>query len=148
MNRINNTVAEHMAHGDAHAGTAAPFNFNGLVRHSYLRTAPHLGEVQITLSPKADRDRPSHDIALDIRTLLAALQLPAGSNVKTVEPPPGPPVIATLLAEVYGPDAETRRAAATKVRAAFETVPFIVDVDDSFGIQPRRLRATISTDDL
>jgi multidrug efflux pump subunit AcrB len=131
-----------------HAGTSAPFNFNGLVRHSYLRTAPHLGEVQITLSPKADRDRSSHDIALDIRTLLAALQLPAGSNVKTVEPPPGPPVIATLLAEIYGPDAETRREAATKVRAAFESVPFIVDVDDSFGIQPRRLRATISTDDL
>jgi multidrug efflux pump subunit AcrB len=131
-----------------HAGTSAPFNFNGLVRHSYLRAAPHLGEVQITLSHKADRDRPSHDIALDIRTRLGALQLPSGSNVKTVEPPPGPPVIATLLAEIYGPDAESRRAAATKVRAAFETVPFIVDVDDSFGIQPRRLRATINTDDL
>ena len=104
--------------------------------------------MQITLSPKADRDRPSHDIALDIRTRLAALQLPDGTSVKTVEPPPGPPVIATLLAEVYGPDADSRRAAATKVRAAFESVPFVVDVDDSFGTQPRRLRATISTDDL
>jgi multidrug efflux pump subunit AcrB len=104
--------------------------------------------VQITLSPKDDRDRPSHDIALDIRTRLGALQLPSGSSVKTVEPPPGPPVIATLLAEIYGPDADSRRAAATKVRAAFEAVPFIVDVDDSFGIQPRRLRATINTDDL
>lgn len=131
-----------------HAGTAAPFNFNGLVRHYYLRSAPQLGEVQITLSPKADRDRPSHDIALDIRTRLAALALPEGTSLKTVEPPPGPPVIATLLAEVYGPDAETRRAAATKVRAAFEQVPFIVDVDDGFGTQARRLRATINTDDL
>lgn len=131
-----------------HAGTSAPFNFNGLVRHYYLRDAPHLGEVQITLSPKADRDRPSHDIALDIRTRLARLALPDGTSLKTVEPPPGPPVIATLLAEVYGPDAQTRRAAATKVRQAFETVPFIVDVDDSFGTRPRRLRATISTDDL
>ena len=131
-----------------HAGTAAPFNFNGLVRHYYLRTAPHLGEVQITLSPKADRDRPSHDIALEIRSRLENLQLPEGSSVKTVEPPPGPPVIATLLAEIYGPDADTRRAVAAKVRTAFESVPFIVDVDDGFGIQPRRLRATISTDDL
>jgi len=131
-----------------HAGTSAPFNFNGLVRHYYLRGMPHLGEVQITLSPKADRDRPSHDIALDIRSLLAALPLPNGTSVKTVEPPPGPPVIATLLAEIYGPDADTRRAAATKVRQAFETVPFVVDVDDSFGVQPRRQRATINTDDL
>ncbi len=131
-----------------HAGTSAPFNFNGLVRHYYLRGQPNLGEVQITLSPKADRDRPSHDIALDIRSRLAALPLPDGTRLKTVEPPPGPPVIATLLAEIYGPDADTRRAAATKVREAFESVPFVVDVDDSFGAQPRRLRATISTDDL
>lgn len=131
-----------------HAGTSAPFNFNGLVRHYYLRGQPNLGEVQITLSPKADRDRPSHDIALDIRSRLAALPLPDGTRLKTVEPPPGPPVIATLLAEIYGPDADTRRAAATKVREAFESVPFVVDVDDSFGAQPRRLRATINTDDL
>lgn len=131
-----------------HAGTSAPFNFNGLVRHYYLRGAPHLGEVQITLSPKSERARPSHDIALDIRTRLADLILPAGTSIKTIEPPPGPPVIATLLAEVYGPDSETRRAAATKIREAFASVPFVVDVDDSFGTQARRLRATISTDDL
>jgi len=131
-----------------HAGAAAPFNFNGLVRHYYLRADPNLGEVQVNLTPKADRDRASHAIALDIRTRLAGLRLPAGTSLKTVEPPPGPPVIATLLAEVYGPDPEARRAAAAQIRAAFESVPFIVDVDDSFGIQPRRLRATISTDDL
>ena len=131
-----------------HAGTSAPFNFNGLVRHYYLRAEPQLGEVQITLSPRGERDRPSHAIALDIRERLAALNLPAGTSLKTVEPPPGPPVIATLLAEVYGPDADTRRAVATKVRQAFESVPFVVDVDDSFGIRPRRLRATINTDDL
>ncbi len=131
-----------------HAGTSAPFNFNGLVRHSYLRTTPSLGEVQITLAPKSERDRPSHDIALEIREALGKLVMPKGTNLKTVEPPPGPPVIATLLAEVYGPTAEARRAAATKVRAAFDSVPYVVDVDDSFGIQPRRLRATINTDDL
>ena len=131
-----------------HAGTPAPFNFNGLVRHYYLRAEPQLGEVQINLTPKTDRDRASHAIALDIRARLAGLDLPPGTSLKTVEPPPGPPVIATLLAEVYGPTAQVRRAAAAKIRAAFESVPFIVDVDDSFGQQARRLRATISPDDL
>ncbi|MFN3280382.1 MAG: efflux RND transporter permease subunit [Tabrizicola sp.] len=131
-----------------HAGTPAPFNFNGLVRHYYLRKEPQLGEVAINLTPKTDRDRASHDIALDIRQRLASLPVPEGTSLKVVEPPPGPPVISTLLAEVYGPDAETRREAARLIRQAFEAVPFIVDVDDSFGTQGRRLRATISTDDL
>jgi multidrug efflux pump subunit AcrB len=131
-----------------YAGTPAPFNFNGLVRHYYLRSEPQLGEVAINLTGKADRDRASHDIALDLRERLAALDVPAGTSLKVVEPPPGPPVISTLLAEVYGPDAETRRKAATMIRQAFEAVPFIVDVDDSFGTQARRLRATISSDDL
>ncbi|MDZ4085387.1 MAG: efflux RND transporter permease subunit [Tabrizicola sp.] len=131
-----------------YAGTPAPFNFNGLVRHYYLRSEPQLGEVAINLTGKADRDRASHDIALDLRERLKTLAVPEGTSLKVVEPPPGPPVISTLLAEVYGPDAETRRAAATKIREAFQAVPFIVDVDDSFGTQARRLRATISSDDL
>ncbi|MCA0871217.1 efflux RND transporter permease subunit [Seohaeicola saemankumensis] len=131
-----------------HAGAAAPFNFNGLVRHYYLRGNPEMGDVQINLTPKHDRDRASHDIALDIRDRILALDVPAGTSLKTVEPPPGPPVIATLLAEVYGPDAETRRAAAAGIRKAFEEVPFVVDVDDSFGMQSRRMRAQISTDQL
>ena len=131
-----------------YAGTPAPFNFNGLVRHYYLRSEPQLGEVAVNLTGKGDRDRASHDVALDLRERLAALPVPEGTSLKVVEPPPGPPVIATLLAEVYGPDAKTRREAATKIRAAFEAVPFLVDVDDSFGTQARRLRATISTDDL
>ncbi|MCE8546693.1 efflux RND transporter permease subunit [Ruegeria pomeroyi] len=131
-----------------HAGDAAPFNFNGLVRHYYLRARPELGDVQINLLPKDARERTSHDIALDIRQRLSTLDLPEGTVLKTVEPPPGPPVIATLLAEVYGPDADSRRAAATRIREAFESVPFVVDVDDSFGTQARRLRATVSTDQL
>ena len=131
-----------------HAGTAAPFNFNGLVRHYYLRQDPQLGEVAINLTPKGDRDRPSHTIALDIRAKLAALSVPAGTSLKVVEPPPGPPVISTLLAEVYGPDAATRRAAAAQIEAAFKAVPFIVDVDNSYGAPARRMRATVSTDNL
>lgn len=131
-----------------HAGAAAPFNFNGLVRHYYLREYPWQGDVQLNLTPKAERDRTSHDLALEVRKMVTALDLPAGTSVKTVEPPPGPPVIATLLAEVYGPDADTRRASAAKIRQAFESVPYIVDVDDSFGVQARRLRATVNEDDL
>lgn len=131
-----------------HAGAAAPFNFNGLVRHYYLREEPQLGDVQINLAAKHHRERSSHEIALDIRERILKLDVPAGTNLKTVEPPPGPPVIATLLAEVYGPDADSRRTAARKIRQAFEAVPFVVDVDDTFGVQPRRLRAEVSTDQL
>ncbi|MBS0122634.1 efflux RND transporter permease subunit [Thetidibacter halocola] len=131
-----------------HAGTAAAFNFNGLVRHYFLRQSPELGEVQLNLAGKEERERSSHEIALDLRERLRALDLPEGAVIKVVEPPPGPPVIATLLAEIYGPDAETRHAVAARVREAFEGVPFVVDVDDSLGQQPRRLRAELSPSDL
>jgi len=131
----------------AHAGTAAPFNFNGLVRHAYLRAASYQGDVAINLTAKGERSRTSHQIALDIRRQLAAVKVPAGTSLKVVEPPPGPPVMATLLAEIYGPDADTRRKVAAKVEAAFRSVPFIVDVDNSYGVQARRKRLKISTDD-
>lgn len=131
-----------------YAGTAAPFNFNGLVRHYFLRAEPHMGDVQINLSEVGHGARSSHEIALELRERLAALDLPEGASLKTVEPPPGPPVMATLLAEVYGPTPEARRETARKLREAFESVDFIVDVDDSFGNPPRRLRAVISPDDL
>jgi multidrug efflux pump subunit AcrB len=130
------------------AGEPAPFNFNGLVRHYYVRNSPELGDVQITLSGKGERDRSSHDIALDLRQKIAALAVRPGTSMKVVEPPPGPPVMATLLAEIYGPDAETRRRTAEKVREAFAKVPFIVDVDDSFGQQMPRVRAAIDQDNL
>lgn len=128
----------------SHAGTGAPFNFNGLVRHYYLRNEPRYGDLQVNLSPKGERDRESHEIALDLRTRILALDLPQGAVVKVVEPPPGPPVMATLLAEVYGPDAETRRAVATKLRKIFASVPYIVDVDDSFGVPAARQRLVLN----
>jgi multidrug efflux pump subunit AcrB len=131
-----------------HAAAAAPFNFNGLVRHAYLRAEPHMGDVQLNLAPKHERERSSHAIAIDLRQRIAALALPQGASLKVVEPPPGPPVMATLLAEIYGPDAATRRATAEKVEAAFRSVPFIVDVDNSWGQPPRKLRAVISADDM
>jgi multidrug efflux pump subunit AcrB len=131
-----------------YAGTASPFNFNGLVRHYYLRTMPHQGDVQVNLQEKEERSRTSHDIALEIRNRLEGLDLPAGTALKVVEPPPGPPVLGTLLAEIYGPDGETRRAVASKVREAFERVPYIVDVDDSYGTPADRVRIAIDQDNL
>jgi multidrug efflux pump subunit AcrB len=131
-----------------YAGTAAPFNFNGLVRHYYLRAQPQQGDIAVNLAPKDERGRSSHEIALELRARLRDMNLPAGTVVKVVEPPPGPPVIGTLLAEIYGPDPETRRAVATKVREAFESVPFIVDVDDSFHNRPERVRLAIDQDNI
>ena len=132
----------------AYAGTAAPFNFNGLVRHYYFRSQPEQGELQINLADKAERSRASHPIALEIRNRLKALPLPPGTALKVVEVPPGPPVLATLLAEVYGPDAATRRAVMAKLKSIFAAVPFIVDIDDSVH-QPRpRLRVSIDQDQL
>ena len=127
----------------SYVGTAAPFNFNGLVRHYYMRANPEQGDLSINLLDKSKRNRASHAIALDIRHRLADLPLPKGSALKVVEVPPGPPVLSTLLAEVYGPDPESRRALAAKVRKAFELVDFVVDVDDSFGKPSDRLRFAI-----
>jgi multidrug efflux pump subunit AcrB len=131
-----------------YAGTAAPFNFNGLVRHYYLRSSPEQGDVQVNLVPKGERDLASHDVALEMRQMLAGLDLPSGAALKVVEPPPGPPVLATLLGEIYGPEAETRRAVAAEVRDIFHSIPFIVDVDDSFGRPAERSRIGIDQDNL
>ncbi|MCF8481087.1 MAG: efflux RND transporter permease subunit [Rhodospirillum sp.] len=132
----------------AHAGTAGPFNFNGLVRHYYLRSSPEMGDLQINLAPKGERDRDSHDIALDARARLSGLSLPEGTSLKVVEVPPGPPVLATLLAEIYGPDDKTRLAVADKVKEIFREVPFIVDVDDFAGQPSQRLRIAIDQEAL
>ena len=131
-----------------YAGTAAPFNFNGLVRHYYVRNSPELGDIQVVLSAKGARTRSSHAIALELREKLKGLDVPSGTVIKTIEPPPGPPVLATLLAEVYGPTPESRRATAAKVKEAFAAVPFIVDIDDSFGTQAPRVRIIINQDNL
>ena len=127
---------------DSYAGTASPFNFNGLVRHYYMRSQPEQGDLTIILAPKGERKRASHAIALDLRERLGRLALPEGTTLKVVEAPPGPPVMATLLAEVYGPDTATRRAVAEKLKGIFHSVPYIVDIDDSYGAPRPRLRLT------
>ena len=125
---------------EAYSGTSAPFNFNGLVRHYFLRAQPEMGDLMITLQPKGDRTRSSHDIAVDLREQLKVVPLPAGGSIKVVETPPGPPVLATLLAEIYGPDEESRRRTAVEVEKLFKAVPYIVDTDNSFGAPRPTLR--------
>jgi multidrug efflux pump subunit AcrB len=133
---------------ETYAGTPAPFNFNGLVRHYYVRELPELGELNLNLAPRDQRGRSSHAIALDLRARLKTIVLPAGTVARVVEVPPGPPVLATLLAEVYGPDSTSRRAVATELKKIFASVPYIVDIDDSIGEPRPRLRISIDQDRL
>ena len=102
-----------------------------------------MGDHSINLKPKGERSRASHAIALDVRRRLAGSAATAACVAEVVEVPPGPPVLSTLLAEVYGPDATTRRAVAAGVRKAFEAVHFVVDIDDSFGVPRRAQRFAI-----
>ncbi|KQZ00452.1 multidrug transporter AcrB [Pseudolabrys sp. Root1462] len=133
---------------ETYAGTPAPFNFNGLVRHYYIREQPELGELHLNLASRSDRSRASHDIALDLRERLKAVVLPPGAVLRVVEVPPGPPVLATLLAEVYGPDSDTRRTTVNELKKIFASVPYIVDIDDSIGEPQPRLRISIDQDRL
>jgi multidrug efflux pump subunit AcrB len=133
---------------ETYAGTPAPFNFNGLVRHYYIREYPELGELHLNLAGRSERKRTSHAIATDLRARLATLTLPAGTVARVVEVPPGPPVLATLLAEVYGPDSTTRRAVAAELKNIFSSVPYVADIDDSIGKPQPRLRISIDQDRL
>jgi multidrug efflux pump subunit AcrB len=112
-----------------YAGSAAPINFNGLVRQYYLREGPHLGDLQVNLVDRRERSRHSHEIARSIRPVLAAIGTTYGASVKVVEVPPGPPVLAPLVAEVYGPDQATARAIALELEQRFRTTEGIVDID-------------------
>ena len=124
----------------AYAGTAAPINFNGLVRQYYLRAGGEVGDLQVNLVDKHRRSEQSHAIATRLRPELQAIGRRHGANVKVVEVPPGPPVLSPLVAEIYGPEPDGRREVAHAVRRVFEQTPGVVDVDDS-GIvaAPRRL---------
>jgi multidrug efflux pump subunit AcrB len=122
----------------AYAGTAAPINFNGLVRQYYLRASEELGDLQINLVDKHHRSRQSHEIARAVRPALAAIGRRHGAVVQVVEVPPGPPVQAPLLAEVYGPGRDEQLRVAADVRRIFDSTPDIVDVDDSREASARR----------
>ncbi len=124
----------------AYAGTAAPINFNGLVRQYDLRAGGEVGDLQVNLVDKHQRSEQSHAIATRMRPELKQIGQRHGANVKVVEVPPGPPVLSPIVAEVYGPDAQGRREVAHAVRRVFEQTAGVVDVDDS-GIAdaPRKL---------
>jgi multidrug efflux pump subunit AcrB len=114
---------------EVYAGTAAPFNFNGLVRHYFMRTGANVGDVQVNLVPKGDRSRQSHGIAVAVRPGIDSIARRYDASVKVAEIPPGPPVLSTLVAEVYAGDDSTRLAAAKQVKDVFESTPGVVDVD-------------------
>ena len=114
-----------------YAGTAAPISFNGLVRQYYLRQGPLVGDLQVNLVGKEDRHRHSHEIALAARPALAKIAARYGASLKVVEVPPGPPVMAPIVAEVYGPDYRTIRKVALGLEKVFRSTPDIVDVDTS-----------------
>ena len=114
-----------------YAGTAAPINFNGLVRQYYLRQQAHEGDIQVNLLGKSERDRKSHEIAGALRVPLQKIAKRFNANVKIVEVPPGPPVQSPLVAEIYGLNYTGQMAVAKKIRGAFEITKDVVDIDDS-----------------
>ncbi len=129
-----------------YAGTSAPVNFNGLVRQYYLRQGANVGDLQVNLVDKAERSRQSHDIARDVRPMLAALGAKYGASVKVVEVPPGPPVMAPLVAEVYGPDAARAREIALDIQARFLATEGIVDVDSTVEAPAERELVLVDRD--
>ena len=112
-----------------YVGVAAPFNFNGLVRHYFLRRGPHIADLQINLVPKNQRKGQSHDIAKRVRPRVAEIAARYGARVAVAEVPPGPPVLQTLVAEIYGPDEASRLALARKVIEIFHHAKGVVDTD-------------------
>jgi multidrug efflux pump subunit AcrB len=138
---LEETAAAAMALGDylktvrevtdyqIYAGTSGPFNFNGLVRHYYLRQGSAVADIQVNLVEKGHRVQQSHDIAKRVRRGLKAIADRHGARIKVAEVPPGPPVLSTLVAEVYGPEYRRQRELARQIMDIFENTPGVVDVD-------------------
>jgi multidrug efflux pump subunit AcrB len=112
-----------------YAGTSGPYNFNGLVRHYFLRRQPNQADIQVNLLNRHERSAQSHDIARRLRPGLDKLATPFGARIKVAEVPPGPPVLQTLVAEVYGPDYKRQMEVAAEIKKIFHDTPGVVDVD-------------------
>src|SRR5579863_9592642 len=112
-----------------YAGTSGPYNFNGLVRHYFLRAQPNQADIQVNLLSRHDRKAQSHEIARRLRPELDKIAAPFGARIKVAEVPPGPPVLQTLVAEVYGPDYKGQIELAAQVKTIFQQSPGVVDVD-------------------
>jgi multidrug efflux pump subunit AcrB len=113
----------------SYVGVSSPYNFNGLVRHYFLRRAPHLADLQVNLLPKDERGDQSHGIAKRVRERLVPIARRFNATIQVSEVPPGPPVLQTLVAEIYGPDPFRRRELAGQVKSVLEQTPGVVDVD-------------------
>ncbi len=129
-----------VANYQAYVGTSAPVNFNGLVRQYYLRRGANLGDLQVNLVDRRERSRKSHDIALALRPRLTEIARRHGAALKLVEVPPGPPVLAPLVAEVYGPDYDEVRRIARALAARLAEHPDLVDVDTTVEDEEARAR--------
>ncbi len=112
-----------------YAGTAAPFNFNGLVRHYFMRSGENVADIQVNFVPKHARSRKSHELAKAMRGPIHEIARKHGANVKVTEIPPGPPVLSTLLAEVYGPDYNRQIEIAAQIKDIFQNTEGVTDVD-------------------
>jgi multidrug efflux pump subunit AcrB len=127
----------------SYAGTAGPYNFNGLVRHYFLRQSPNLADLHVSLRPKGDRSDQSHVIARRVRKRLVPIAARLGATIQVAEVPPGPPVLQTLVAEVYGPDPTERVALAGRVKSVLEHAPGVVDVDWYVESPQERIRLDV-----
>ncbi|MES9958983.1 MAG: efflux RND transporter permease subunit [Sedimenticola sp.] len=130
----------------SYVGTASPFNFNGMVRHYYLRQASWEADIQVMLTDKGERDRSSHELAVAARALLTPLAREHGARIAVVEMPPGPPVLQTVVAEVYGPDDQTRRQVTRDLQQMFEQVENLVDVDTYMTDEYERWHFAVDTE--
>lgn len=141
----------------SYVGTASPFNFNGLVRHYYLRDKSWMGDIQVELTHKTKRARTSHDIAVQARAMIKSMDM-GEARIQVVEMPPGPPVLQSVVAEVYGPSAEVRRKVVEDMTGMFEKAEYIDDVDNYLEAdyqmwrfvvnREKALRLGISVDDI
>jgi multidrug efflux pump subunit AcrB len=128
---------------EVYAGVASPFNFNGLVRHYFMRRGANVADIQVNLLPKSERKAQSHDVAKRVRPRVAAIAAKYGARVAVAEVPPGPPVLQTLVAEIYGPAEKDRLALARKVIDIFHHTPGVVDTDGYIEADQPKVRFVI-----
>jgi multidrug efflux pump subunit AcrB len=133
--RVAQTLGQYLAQQpevtnyQIYSGTSGPYNFNGLVRHYFLRRQPNQADIQVNLLSRHDRKAQSHEIARRLRPELVKLAAPFGARIKVAEVPPGPPVLQTLVAEVYGPDYKGQIELAAQIKKIFQQTPGVVDID-------------------
>ncbi len=129
-----------------YVGAASPFNFNGLVRHYFLRRGANVADIQVNLAPKHERSAQSHDIAKRVRPRIAEIAAKFDARIAVAEVPPGPPVLQTLVAEIYGPDEEARKKLADRVIDVFKNTEGVVDVDWYVEADQPKAKFTVDTE--